>query len=484
MATNQELQQASVRAVTGTAYSYNDDWMALFDLQGIAEGAFNDRMLVFLNGYLGTSYKNINDAKKAFAVSKGFTSWNELGSFDIAALYFAFSEDLSVTDRIVPVSLTTARASTTYVYNSSGVLTSVASGAPAFTYDPSTLTSLGLRQELAETNVLLNSVTPSSWSGNGVTSFTADAATGIDGLTNAAKMVEDTANTYHCAIHSFTGTAAAWYGYHIVKADATYTKAQLFFSGASNTGAVFDLTDGSVLSTTGTLLGSGSKDLGNGWWMIWISMTLTAAVWGLYCGGVTSSGAVPRSHTGDGSSGIYFDRYPKIALGTVPTSPIPTGATSVTRAVDTNTLATSGWLNAAGGTFVFEGRVPTITAASSLFGLSDGTANERIYATINSSGNGNLLVVDGGVTQADVTTANAATASTSFKFAVRVEANSFAACLNGGTVATDVSGTLPTVTTLTLLQNYLNAAQSNGTCASFRYYPPGVTDAQLQVLTA
>jgi hypothetical protein len=80
--TRQNERQASVRAVTGTAYSYNDDWRALFDQAGIAAGNFNDRLRAWINGQLGTSYTNINDAMRAFAVDQGFTRWDEMGTFD------------------------------------------------------------------------------------------------------------------------------------------------------------------------------------------------------------------------------------------------------------------------------------------------------------------------------------------------------------------------------------------------------------------
>lgn len=81
MATNQEARQASVRAVTSTAYTYNEDWMALFALSSITTGGFGDRMLAWINVSLSTAYVNINDAMKAYAVSQGATSWSEMGTF-------------------------------------------------------------------------------------------------------------------------------------------------------------------------------------------------------------------------------------------------------------------------------------------------------------------------------------------------------------------------------------------------------------------
>lgn len=79
MSTNQELRQQSVRAYTGSAYNYEDDWHALFDLEGIADGVFNDRLKAYINNTLGTSYQFLSDAMQAFAVSQGAVSWSALG---------------------------------------------------------------------------------------------------------------------------------------------------------------------------------------------------------------------------------------------------------------------------------------------------------------------------------------------------------------------------------------------------------------------
>lgn len=80
---NQSLRQASVRASTGTAYHYEGDWIALFDAAGIASGFFNERLLAWINVQLSTAYTNVNDAMRAFAVSQGVTTWNELGTFTV-----------------------------------------------------------------------------------------------------------------------------------------------------------------------------------------------------------------------------------------------------------------------------------------------------------------------------------------------------------------------------------------------------------------
>ncbi len=84
---NQSDIQASVREATGTEYTYEGDWHALFDYLSIDSGTFNERLLLFLNNCLGVSYSNLQDAKNAFAIFNGLENWNQLGEFSVGALW-------------------------------------------------------------------------------------------------------------------------------------------------------------------------------------------------------------------------------------------------------------------------------------------------------------------------------------------------------------------------------------------------------------
>lgn len=83
---NQSLKQASVRAVTGTALTYEGDWHALFDSNAIPAGTFNSRLLQYINAKLSASYTNLPDAMTAFAVANSAPDWNGLGTFSASAL--------------------------------------------------------------------------------------------------------------------------------------------------------------------------------------------------------------------------------------------------------------------------------------------------------------------------------------------------------------------------------------------------------------
>lgn len=86
MTTNQEGLHATVRALTGTSRSYNEDWHALFDSESIVTGSFNSRMLAWINASLSTSYTNVNEAMQAFAVDQGFSNWSSMNTFEASRL--------------------------------------------------------------------------------------------------------------------------------------------------------------------------------------------------------------------------------------------------------------------------------------------------------------------------------------------------------------------------------------------------------------
>jgi hypothetical protein len=81
--TNQSDVQAEIRAITGTALDYTGDWSALFDAAGITAGAWNGRLLAWINAQLGTSYPDLPGAQNAFAVSRGFTNWSAMGAISV-----------------------------------------------------------------------------------------------------------------------------------------------------------------------------------------------------------------------------------------------------------------------------------------------------------------------------------------------------------------------------------------------------------------
>lgn len=80
MGVNQSDLQQSIRDQTGTDLTYEGDWHALFDEEGIAAGTFNNRLHAYLNAQLGVTYDDLPSAMQAYAVSLGFYNWSSMNT--------------------------------------------------------------------------------------------------------------------------------------------------------------------------------------------------------------------------------------------------------------------------------------------------------------------------------------------------------------------------------------------------------------------
>lgn len=81
MATNSEARQASVRGVTSTTGTYDEDWVALFTARSAPAGTYNERLLSYINTKLSTSYTNMNDALQALAANQSADNFSSMGTF-------------------------------------------------------------------------------------------------------------------------------------------------------------------------------------------------------------------------------------------------------------------------------------------------------------------------------------------------------------------------------------------------------------------
>jgi len=209
-------------------------------------------------------------------------------------------------------------------------------------------------------------------------------------------------------------------------------------------------------STAGPLVGTGATDR--------VSLTFTP-----------TAGALTLTVSGDA-------RYVNLELGSFATSAIVTVGSTVARQLDIATIGTlTPWFNATAGTILTEfNPMAPATGTQTALSLDDAGANER-FTVRAASGSLNALAVDGGVVQASIAL-GALSAATTYKAAFAYAVNDFAASLNGGTVGTDVAGTLPTVTRITIGSRLLSESMS-GFVRRVRYYNSRLPNASLVRIT-
>lgn len=384
--------------------------------------------------------------------------------------------------------LTFTRASTAWAYNSAGTLTSYATNAPRFDYDPVTLAAKGLLLEEARTNLFAGDLTnTTNWSVGSTTRATGQTAP--DGTTNGVLFTESASGTASYGPNSVVVTVTA----------STATTASIFVKAGTcsflrllladtltptiaaqswfnlNTGATG--TNG-VFAGAPTSISASITSVGSGWYRCTITATLSTATTACLLVRMTSADAA----TTDAGSKTVSLWCPQIEVGSFATSPIVTTTASATRAVDVCSAATSGFaFNAAEGT-LFAAFTPLgVTGLQTAIYLDDGTNNERMGARA-SSGAMAGIVVDGGVSQAS---ANAGTlTAVASKVAIAYKVDDIAICLNGGTVGTDALATIPTVTKLQIGSRLTGTEVLSGWYARAAYYSRRMDNSTLIRITA
>ncbi len=344
--------------------------------------------------------------------------------------------------------ITFTRASAGWFFNSAGNLTEAATDVPRFDYDPVTLAARGLLIEGGMTNIALHSrdFTQAAWSKTNITA--ALNVTGIDGAANSASRLTATASN---------GTALQT----ITSASATHVSA--FFARR--------------------ITGTGTVEITQDNGATWTAITLTAAWQRFNVAAATVTNPVIGFRLVTSGDVIAVD-VAQCEVSAVVSSPIITGAASVARAADNATVNTlTPWFNAIEGTILAEYSRPFPAQGQYELSFNDGT-NAEALSLNNASANRIVSVSDNGVSQFQTTVGAGFDAAFQVsKKALAYRAADFAGCLNGGTVSTGATGTVPTVTSLRI-GRFVSLNHANGWIRRIAYYPTRLPDTTLQGLTA
>lgn len=376
--------------------------------------------------------------------------------------------------------VTFTRSSTATYVNQIGLIQSAAVNEPRFDYNPSTLAARGLLIEEQRTNLVTYSeqFDNASWSKTAA-SITANALAAPDGSVTADKLVEDNTNAAH-----YVGSNAPSVTDGVAYTISVYAKAgersvlQIVPSAAGFPVAFanFDLSNG-VVGTFSGITSYAITSAGNGWYRCSVTLSANATTTSGFVLVVQNSTTAARagSYTGNGTSGIYLWGA-QLEAGSFATSYIKTEAASVTRSADVASVNTlSPWWNNVEGTLFAD-----YTASSSSF-----------VAMLYTDASNNMVMIGGtsgaafDVNNAGVVQATLGARVLSAKIAARFKANDFAVCLNGGAVATDTSGTVPSITDRLALGYFPGVGlQINGYLRRVTFYPRTLTSAELQAITA
>ena len=319
---------------------------------------------------------------------------------------------------------------------------------------------LGLLVEEARTNLVTYSEDFSDSSWETVGTKVPNSATSPTGENNASLLSVDYLEIRPSVV---SGTQ---YTYSIFVKGLTDFTPQIIVTGTSfpNTQANFDLSDGTVTSTTAE--DATIKDCGNGWFRISITETATAtdstSRLRLFCEQAYIWGA-------------------QLEEGSFPTSYIKTTGSTATRSADIASIPLADFgFNADEGSWLMQFQAKAISGTvgnpMTVLAASDNTTSNRIRFTITG-----FEIAKGGVSQASLS--SSFSANVEYKWAGVYKENDFAFSQNGGAASTDTAGNIPTVTQVEF-GGYLTNRDMTGHIKSIKYYPRRLTNAQLQDLTS
>jgi hypothetical protein len=375
---------------------------------------------------------------------------------------------------------TTTQPITNYI----PLLETAASGVARFDHNPITGESLGLLIEEQRTNLLTYSeeFDNAAWAKQNVT-VTANVVAAPDGTLTAELVADATSATLlNHRVHAapaITAGVAHTASFFVRNIDATWVHIR---DGTNGISCWFNL----VTKTVGTnqFLSAQIIEVGNEWLRLSVAWTPAVASSSIGIGFAPSDGV--NLYTTSTNTSIHTWGA-QLETGAFPTSYIPTVASQVTRSADAASMTGANffsWFNNAEGTLYSEASRPFAVPSGQfprVMYISDGTDNNRIANNYQISNAAAFIVSVANATQASL---NPSTTDNLRKLAGAYTVNDFATSVNGGTVATDTSGTIPVVNQATFGSSPTGGAVLNGHIRKLSYYPVRCTDAQLQALTS
>lgn len=357
---------------------------------------------------------------------------------------------------------------------------------PRLSYDPHTGVN-GILLEQSRTNLC-----PKSGATGSVTGVAESAGTDALGWATR-RFTADGATTVHFAAYTATASAPAASTVHTISAIVKMisgTRIQIAgSSGYSNlTDYVnFNLSNGTVVGTGGTVAASSITAVGSGFYRISMTFTTLASTasgtaCALSCIASDSATRIPTFTSSD----VFDVIGAQMEVGYGASSYIPTFYAAATRASDLLTTTSISWLNQALGTWYIKFTpFNAVDVLRRIVTISDGTVNNAISSAHTTSKTVQLRTAVGGTGDFTPTTATNAEPFTVSKFAYKLSSPNKRISLNGAAVV-GASVAFPT-SGYTTLQVGGDAGGGNnmfGYIHELRYYPSAsASDGQLQALT-
>ncbi len=385
---------------------------------------------------------------------------------------------------------TVDRNSTKYVLGSGGTIISYATDEPAFEFNADG-SYKGLLVEPAATNICKQSEDISTtWTNGPNEIIITNATTAPDGNTTADKLGDNSGGGTGYVYVQQTISVAANTKYTasvFLKADGlsfAFFQAEGYDGGTTGQ-TYFGLSGAGSVGTLSNLDDAKIEAYPNGWYRCSITWTQGASDTLFKLGIFVASSISNVTVDLDGTSSIFVWGA-QVETGPIATSYIPTTTASVTRVKDDITQAgAQSLIGQTEGTLYVEVDWREASGVSQyLFSVNDGTGSNRMVI-LNTSGILYMYTEAGGV-NLNFNGESSSGYSGIQKFAFAYKTDDFELYRNGSSIATDISGSLAALATMTdidLGQRYDASAQANMHIRAVAIYPKRLSDAEAQALT-
>jgi hypothetical protein len=287
--------------------------------------------------------------------------------------------------------------------------------------------------------------------------------TAPDGTATAYKLIEDNTDSVHRTFQTATASVSPSASISVFVKYSGRRYVLIRFADQS-VGRWYDLISGTLGGTyLGTPNDSSIELIGNDWYRITLSHTSDAQA---RCEFWVSDTESVSSYTGDGTSGVYIWGA-QLETGSVATSYIPTSGSTVTRAKDDLVISGSDFTdfyNQSEGTFYVESITnradgqPFIVSADN---SADSSENNTIVVYYSDTTTTTGFIKTSGSIQAILAIGSRPSAGALSRTSLSYKTNDIEGSVDGGSVASDTSATIPTTinrlsigTRLTLEDDY------------------------------
>ena len=397
----------------------------------------------------------------------------------LPTLNLDFANSQSLDSRI-----TFSRGSIGTRVNRNGLIETIAANQPRFDFDPISGECRGLLIEESRTNLLTYSEDLDTWyKSPGGINVTQNATTSPFGQ-STAELIEVISSGGSKSISKDTVTVNGTT--YTASVFAKSANSRTFSMGLFTTAFIglynFNLTASGSVTTQVAGVSASIIPYPNGWYRCILTATTNSVGTNLLI--------YPNTTVNKVGDSVYLYGA-QLEAGSVPTSYIPTTASTVTRSADNASMTGtnfSSWYNSIEGSLFVAARVNALGGSGypGIAYVDDGTVNNCIGFYIEDAGSDKIGAESyiSGRAQYVLLSSSATTANKLNKAISSYSINNFSGAFDTSSqIQRDTSGSIPSVNRLRIGALRGGLYPLNGTISRFTYYPKALSPSQLQYLT-